>query len=1166
MPSPLSTAFVKAARSYQPRMVTLVKVELTFPSTRTIYLSSDQVTTPDGRTWEPHLTTPGEGGSIGVVHAQGRTLATVGTDVTFQFYFKANAKFGFQAAGKKAATALVDFRWMGATVTAYAWERGLASFPEGQQFKGIISDVESSFDRVRVQCVQRRDWNRTVPRTVRRSEFPRAAQQSIGAILPVAYGYVRSPKFRSSSKGNWTALSSSRAIIEQITGGMIGIPGVVVDSGIDDATAKRKVLFTGHECGIVNNSTFGTKYYYVRDGKLHHFDPDAGDVINAASGAGLTIPDDFDRVHYGIMPTDIDKRIANTEPAQDPRYAMDGWEELTHALLDYDATKRLQRWALPSISPPGSLYGTDPVKLVLGYISSSTLTNFKIAFDRRDVGGSEFAVAAASSQPIAGEYTITADAWGTAPLPIQPWAFDECYLQVRWSAAAAGQWVRVFFIGLTVRYRAEEFSSFTTFTRYVYINPGSVPYPGVELEPPIAVGPPTRARQEIIGSRIAASVGGHKDDGSGTYSGGAGSVMERFPDIARHLLSVYGGQTAGQFMLETNGNLITNPSFELDTSGWSKASGLVMAKRNSLATPPHGKWSVALIFDGTASNAWRYNLTGLTNNTYTLSFWYKTSDSIGSTLLAVVWDLAIGGQSSASKTILTTGGVWKRESLTFTITGVHASGTGYVDCPRGATGVSFTMEVDAVQLEQLSEARSFGVLGSFIDARDVLRDIRRNRLTAGLVITENATVKDVLQWLAEASTSWVFLSRFDDKWRFVPWRRGLGTRYDRKLYKDDLLEAPTVQHLPVNDLLSATRVPYGWDPQTNGYRYEVGVGIGHSNAGQQYSSVRDQYLTVVTGENDKINFKSGVTNYTATLAAGDYTDETMIEEVRSKVNAQLATVSVGWGCRIKAGSNDKVRWNSGLAKTYTFPARLFGDMEEMAADLERGMRVEDPSSNWTVTYNRTTRKFTLAAGSGTPTLTLGGTDSAAATLGFSNDSHGAAASFTSDAEVDEEKFIITASYSFILQWENGANALTSAADLLGFDARHDTADAKWQPAQASKWYHERTYADAVARYGHKRELVIDGRATYETDTALDARRRVTDYLTSERLVLRFRTTRCPDLERGRIVELDADVGDLAVYPKQGSDGSWAGKNFMVLEVLQYMGPSYHQEVVAMEND
>jgi hypothetical protein len=52
----------------------------------------------------------------------------------------------------------------------------------------------------------------------------------------------------------------------------------------------------------------------------------------------------------------------------------------------------------------------------------------------------------------------------------------------------------------------------------------------------------------------------------------------------------------------------------------------------------------------------------------------------------------------------------------------------------------------------------------------------------------------------------------------------------------------------------------------------------------------------------------------------------------------------------------------------------------------------------------------------------------------------------------------------------------------------------------------------------------------------------------------------------QVIAFSSDMDAVVAYPKYGSDGSWSGKRFRVLEVTQNPGPAFHTEVLAIEAD
>ncbi len=463
-----------------------------------------------------------------------------------------------------------------------------------------------------------------------------------------------------------------------------------------------------------------------------------------------------------------------------------------------------------------------------------------------------------------------------------------------------------------------------------------------------------------------------------------------------------------------------------------------------------------------------------------------------------------------------------------------------------------------------------GVLGSFVDARTSLRTWKKGAWKAALVIAESSDIETQLGRLAGAGMAWCFIDRFSDKWVWVPWLAGAGTDYARKVYRDDLL-AFEIDSIPAGRVPSGIRIPYSWDSASRRFLLATHVSTVSSRSGHAYFDVRDQYLTVVAGVNDKIDVDVAGTNYTHTLAAGSYTDATLIPELQA-INGVVSPMSVAFGGRIVAGENARLDFNDGVARTANLAAGLY-DMEALAVEVAEKMN--SASSGWSCTYSRTTRKFTISRSSGTAQLWPGGQAqhiACNAAIGFTHAERTGSLSYTGDFAVEEDRIAFAASFDFIFEFATGTNgtqaaAPKSACDLLGFDGRQDSAVAqKWQSAHSPKGYREKTLADSAAIYGQTREVVVEGRAIYDTDTARELRNRLVDLLSIPRIVVRFRTTRMPDLHRGELVRFD-DLDNFGLaFPKSGSSGLWAGRRFRVLSVSQRLGPTFDQEIECIETD
>lgn len=1017
-------------RRFDAPLITLVKVYLTDPTVKTLYLATNFVETPDFQLWQGAVTSIESVMLPGSPHSVGPDLCSAG------FSLASRHGLGFQVGTKNITNLFSDWRWIGAKVEIFTWSKRLVNRAPELEFTGVIQNYQVASDVVQVRCIQRTDWNRQVCPTARRSKYPRIPQENIGKPIPVVMGRVKGPGLRRGTGGaSWATYGDDQAYgnnylaLTALFGGQLGIPGLVVDHGKGGSGApKRKVLFASHEVTHLNQPSVGSSFWIQDDrGVRNQMLPDSGDVFNDSNGAGYFIQDDFDKAFYSLWPLELE--IGATNPGSEPRYAMDQHDELSYALLDWNANLKELRWRLPSVSSPGGLVTPSAVFMILMYVSSTTLTNMELRLIRRSDSAEEHIAVPGAPGGSFVSLNLTDSAWGgTGPLPNEPWNFDEGFIRLTWtSGTPTGEFLRAVGVGLQLKYKPSELA---------LNRPPSVRLPwGQELFFPqrgwqdfsgagIARAwrdgrgsVPGAVRNLEVVSNLSATICGAKDNASGDYGGTANTELFGFPNLIHFLLGQYGLQTPQQI---------------------EKGSGAV---------------------------------------------------------------------------------------------------------------------------------------GSFEDAKALFKDIYQNDLKCAIAVTDTSSVADVARRMAQSCLSWLFLSHRDDKWKLVPWRAGAGPLYPRAVYRDDLFDfhADTVapQVLP-----SGIRVLYSYDPQNRQHAHECFVGNGGSGAGWKYLGIRHQYLTVVTGENDRINLRTGGITYTLTLPAGDYTDIDVVRELQA-FNGLVNPIAVAHGFRIVTGENDRLDFNDGGTKNIIIPAGLYTG-ESLASTIQGLMNIA--SNLWSVTYARLTSKFTFSRSSGTAQLTLGGTAvpgnqqvQCAAVIGFTNEAHTAGSPYTSDFAVQEEKIALSASFSFELLWKTGADGSDSgsprhASDLLGWDGRQDTPAAKFAQALSPKWYHERTFANVVSETGARSDDVIDGRAIYDTETALDLIRRKIDWIQKPRVIVRFRTTRMPDVERGVLVQFD-DLDNFGIaFPKAGSNGLWTGKKFRVVSAVLRLGPAYEQEIEAVEND
>ena len=167
----------------------------------------------------------------------------------------------------------------------------------------------------------------------------------------------------------------------------------------------------------------------------------------------------------------------------------------------------------------------------------------------------------------------------------------------------------------------------------------------------------------------------------------AGTATLRLDNSDRRFDPTYAGELV---------NLITNPSFETNTTGWDTASSWFLnagATLTRVATPNFGGWSGQVGLPGVANlEGVRFVTVPVTSGqTYTFSVWVKAAT--GTRPMSIGLGASGVGSSTANFTATTT---WTRYSVTLT-----ATGTGNAQAAVYTNGVQgFTFYVDGAQVEK----------------------------------------------------------------------------------------------------------------------------------------------------------------------------------------------------------------------------------------------------------------------------------------------------------------------------------------------------------------------------------------------------------------------------------------------------------------------------------
>jgi hypothetical protein len=187
------------------------------------------------------------------------------------------------------------------------------------------------------------------------------------------------------------------------------------------------------------------------------------------------------------------------------------------------------------------------------------------------------------------------------------------------------------------------------------------------------------------------------------YAIAADGGMTRLTGESIHQLQVQNSEFTSVLNVDTtNTNLITNPSFEVDTTGWALKGSATITRTGSQTYDANNSLQVATTASG-AGARYTYNLAGSTQ--YTLSFFAKISSGTFTTLAAGRSDDGSADTActlSPDTTVLTTH--WKRFTCTFTTGSV--SGSRYVYITQ-TDGTARTFFIDGVQLEATATASAY---------------------------------------------------------------------------------------------------------------------------------------------------------------------------------------------------------------------------------------------------------------------------------------------------------------------------------------------------------------------------------------------------------------------------------------------------------------------------
>lgn len=530
MSSPATTAFLAAWRRHDARRVTLAKIELTVPSSRTIRYATTEIHTPDGSTWQTGLSCEPLRHSVPYLGA-----GVAPAEATMRLAKRRDAS---QTSGT-IHDLLSDFLFQNAVVTLYLWEQGLTNFADALQvFQGVIArPAEVDAEGVTFHMFQSMTWNKQTPPTVvDKVSYPDSPDVSQGLPIPIIYGDHRAPAMRSP----WGAAYTNKSKQEDAGAGIGVVPLVLVDAGVGAASVKA--VAAGHLLADLLDRTNGYTAFIVGQDTLAPLDTAGITESLGASESYLSVADENAQAFAAVIPIDV---RASENTATDPRRAMDPFDETTFATLNQNTGKNELQLILPNL---GALGRIESVQYSVAWSGNAgNGNNLRI---RSRTPGIGFGASTANWVATATTPAVQVGTWNAADYT-QSWDFGGGAtvfdVRIDFTGGATNQ-ARIYWVVLVVKYRPQR----------SLVTPGASLSPVPQILQPLLgktrpyspnllekVGLYSRPHSTILptfrlDSQFYANLKGYKDDGSGTFTGVAAALIERPPDIARHFLETYG--------------------------------------------------------------------------------------------------------------------------------------------------------------------------------------------------------------------------------------------------------------------------------------------------------------------------------------------------------------------------------------------------------------------------------------------------------------------------------------------------------------------------------------------------------------------------------------------------------------------------------------------------
>jgi hypothetical protein len=1086
-----------------------------------LHLATRACTAPDGYQYFSAIKDPGVVAQPGSYLSSDVNLCSCSPTLVMEAH----------ASGGKTVRELLDgsWLWVGSEVIMSVWEMTTGEL--AQTLHGSIQSVAASGGVLTVAVRQRVDWNAPVAiTTATRERFPNLPDDTVGAALPRMWGRFQNSPARPPTYTTDYPFSNA---LERIRSARRATSGILVEPGRGDGAAT--VMFSGHKLHSLGSQAGATSPFLYENDKLN---PLVGcTVFNEDNGAGILVPDNSAVGRYAALP-DAFRVIETYTPTTANNHAClyDPWNEQSYCRV-YAMLDQFSRVIFRLGAVPEEVTGKDGVSVtaatLLVVARCCGLVNFGVSFvkysDATTFSNNTIQLAAGNVLYDSNDeyelFTLDCTAFVTGANAANLADMGVAVGQYVSGSYFGRGWADISAIAVELTFKpqqqkmGEERHVLVTKTRPTSRwGHGGGSYQVWDTLPP---------EQQLQG-KFYSNLIGYADDGSGTYTGTALAPIERPCDIARHMLTVIGGQTASQ--IETGDGVLgsfTDARRLLTT--W-RGGDIVLALQvdddtdvmTALARIAANSWS-SISLDP-ASDKWRF-VPWLADPAITRERAISLTQFIGTPTIGLTPDSRLStnvrvtyGYDSASSTYLhetslspgSSGAGWKYLNQNDQSIATIAGATDKMDflvCPSSGAA-SYTSGNTTVT----RATGSFITDDGFYLGATIWSDrpgIPANTTINGFGGTPYGKTMTINHAPTASTGSWPAMLAL----------MGTITLNAGDLSMDGWMDA-------LQTALRPTLSQTSWFARR---RWAFAFG-GHPRWRCNVIWYRDEGVVRGTG-------------FTPPDTADDSVNsmELIAATLQTNMNGQGTT---GWEVTYDRSTHRFTIHNA----TRHFQL-LFGTCNP------------DNAEYWN--YNG-------CCSLGFPPIDLDDTSNPNATLR----NH----TYTSTFAVEEGQFMLGCDVGFKVLWRNGANGQLyhnpplTPYSALGFSPHDDTLG--WSTLVSGcvmKGLRQKALAIAQRRYLRstgdgpaRRPYTIEGRDIFDTDTAVEVRNRAADLFSRPHVEVSGLVEGVFGIARGEVVTFDEDMAALMPYPAPDSDGLWAGKKFYIVEVRQHQGPdNLASEIVAV---